>query len=363
MASGIWKRKSKKAMSLDSRKIPHQEPIEELVTRSASGSEYEARRRNSNSTVPLRSQLPLGQLFRHYLQWRREGQGEVERMQAKIDDMWLQEMMLGCDTELFETVRKAAEAVESGGEPLQALGRGLRAAEETEALALQSLHARLQARDCVRFAGGAEALEKRVRDTRAKAVQAVRPWIELLADRRQCHEVRKAMEVLLKETKEEYNSTLSMKTAKAEVVQELQDRSGQQEWTVKQLQDAVESLEETHLCEASSPMDLESFFVDTMSQSIPEDLGLRAVNCLEALVRCGNAAARALESVGRSPASPGDSSELLATSMEQSPEASNSHSTSQAIQIADVTLDMDPALPEVASPAEESAEEIGRAHV
>ena len=23
------------------------------------------------------------------------------------DDMWLQEMMLGCDTELFETVRKA----------------------------------------------------------------------------------------------------------------------------------------------------------------------------------------------------------------------------------------------------------------
>lgn len=63
--------------------------------------------------------------------------------------------------------------MESGGEPLQALGRGLRAAEETEALALQSLHARLQARDCVRFAGGAEALEKRVRDTRAKAVQAV----------------------------------------------------------------------------------------------------------------------------------------------------------------------------------------------
>eukprot|EP00435_Cladocopium_sp_Y103_P066704 s29_g29.t1 len=46
-----------------------------------------------------------GQLFRHYLQ---EGQGEVERIQAKIDDMWLQEMMLGCDTELFETVRKAA---------------------------------------------------------------------------------------------------------------------------------------------------------------------------------------------------------------------------------------------------------------
>eukprot|EP00435_Cladocopium_sp_Y103_P043499 s1740_g12.t1 len=253
---------------------------------------------------------------------------------------------------------RAAENVESGGEPLQALGRGLRAAEETEALALQSLHARLQARDCVRFAGGAEALEKRVRDTRAKAVQAVRPWIELLADRRQCHEVRKAMEVLLKETKEEYNSTLSMKTAKAEVVQELQDRVGQQEWTVKQLQDAVESLEETHLCDALAPMDLESFFVDTMSQNIPEDLGLRAVNCLEALVRCGNAAARALESVGRSPASPGNSSELLATpSVEQSPEASNSHSTAQAIQIADVTLDLDPTLQEVASPsAEESAE-------
>ena len=25
------------------------------------------------------------------------------------DDMWLQEMMLGCDTELFETVRKAVK--------------------------------------------------------------------------------------------------------------------------------------------------------------------------------------------------------------------------------------------------------------
>eukprot|EP00435_Cladocopium_sp_Y103_P067492 s29_g30.t1 len=32
MASGIWKRKSKKAVSLDSRKIPHQEPIEELFS-------------------------------------------------------------------------------------------------------------------------------------------------------------------------------------------------------------------------------------------------------------------------------------------------------------------------------------------
>eukprot|EP00434_Breviolum_minutum_P021186 symbB.v1.2.018691.t1/scaffold1410.1/size216244/17 len=39
----------------------------------------------------------------------------------------------------------AAEDVESGGEPSVALGRGRQAAEETEALALQSLHARLQA--------------------------------------------------------------------------------------------------------------------------------------------------------------------------------------------------------------------------
>ncbi|CAJ1378517.1 unnamed protein product [Effrenium voratum] len=223
----------------------------------------------------------------------------------------------------------AAKDVEAGGDPLQALRRGTKAAEETEQLALQSLYARLQdlwtldirlhmqpiklARDCVRFAGGAEALERQVRETRAKAVRAVRPWIELLAEPRQCREVRQAMEIMLQETREEYNTTLSMKTAKAEVVQELQDRSSQQEWMIKQLQDAVELLEDSQLCTATAAMDLELFFLDALGSPMPQELCTRAGGCLRALVRCGRAAARVLEATGEAE---GEESDVPETSPE-----------------------------------------------
>lgn len=165
-------------------------------------------------------------------------------------------------------------------------------------MALQSLRARLQARDVVRFDGGAEALERTVRETRSRAIKAVKPWIQLLADRRQCPEVRKAMEVLLQETREEYESTLEMKTAKAEVVQELQDRASQQEWMLRQLADAVEILEDALLCTTTVPMDLELFFTDVLAQPVSEELRTRAVSCLRALARCGAAAKRTLSTLG-----------------------------------------------------------------
>ncbi|CAE7366124.1 pum [Symbiodinium sp. CCMP2592] len=183
-------------------------------------------------------------------------------------------------------------------------------------MALQSLRARLQvdsqmsfsvlwkscgkrgARDVVRFDGGAEALERTVRETRSRAIEAVKPWIQLLADRRQCPEVRKAMEVLLHETREEYESTLEMKTAKAEVVQELQDRASQQEWMLRQLADAVEILEDALLCTTTVPMDLELFFTDVLAQPVSEELRTRAVSCLRALARCGAAAKRTLSTLG-----------------------------------------------------------------
>ncbi|CAK9020444.1 unnamed protein product [Durusdinium trenchii] len=105
-----WKRKSKKAVSLDGG-LAASEVVQRtghLVTRSHSVNSQPSPTSPVQNVVPFKSQLPLGQIFRHYLRWRRDGQGEVERIQAKIDDMWLQEMMLGCDTELFETVRKDA---------------------------------------------------------------------------------------------------------------------------------------------------------------------------------------------------------------------------------------------------------------
>ncbi|CAE7707391.1 pum, partial [Symbiodinium sp. CCMP2456] len=154
------------------------------------------------------------------------------------------------------------------------------------------------ARDVVRFDGGAEALERTVRETRSRAIEAVKPWIQLLGDRRQCPEVRKAMEVLLQETREEYESTLEMKTAKAEVVQELQDRDSQQEWMLRQMADAVEILEDALLCTTTVPMDLELFFTDVLAQPVSEELRTRAVSCLRALARCGAAAKRTLSTLG-----------------------------------------------------------------
>ncbi|CAE7776773.1 pum, partial [Symbiodinium pilosum] len=137
-----------------------------------------------------------------------------------------------------------------------------------------------------------------VREMRARAIEAVKPWIQLLGDRRQCPEVRKAMEVLLRETREEYESTLEMKTAKAEVVQELQDRASQQEWMIRQLVDVVEILEDALLCTPSVPVDLELFFADVLAQPVSEELRTRSVSCLRVLSRCGAAARRALNTLG-----------------------------------------------------------------
>ena len=76
-------------------------------------------------------------------------------------------------------------------------------------------------RACDNAQGGTEsslwAAEPEVRDTRSKAVKAVQPWIDLLADARQCVAVRQAMEALLKVTKEEYDSTLSMRLGAGQV--------------------------------------------------------------------------------------------------------------------------------------------------
>eukprot|EP00913_Durusdinium_trenchii_P028198 g26436.t1 len=170
-------------------------------------------------------------------------------------------------------------AVEAGEcEPSVALGRGLAAAEETEALALQSLHARLQARDCVRFDGGAQALEQRVRETRARAVSAVRPWIELLSDRRECHQVRQAM----------------------------------------------------------------------------EELQLRAGQSLEALVRCGQAAQRVLQTMDRR--CPGESEPCSTPSVERSPEEGRVSAHDAPLQVADVTLKLVPSEGDAVDRASQSDE-------
>lgn len=242
----------------------------------------------------------LGDIVCGFSRWRTEGEKEVAKLQERIDDMWLDEVMFGCDTELFGRVRHAAAELEAGHLlPAAAARRAAGAAEETEADALQSIRARLAARDCVRLQGGATGLDERVRRWRREASEAVRPYLERLAQPGGAQEVRNAMDRLVKEAQEEYASMNAMKTAKSEVVLELQDRLRRQ--LTLQLALAVELLEASPLFMDVVPvLDAGYFFTEGLGRCTPQDpLRKRTVRCLEVLQQWGTAAARALAGLRR----------------------------------------------------------------
>lgn len=240
----------------------------------------------------------LGGLVSEFTRWRTTGQEAVASLRERIDDMWLDELMLGCDTELFGRLRSIAAEVESGADPYDASGRATTVARETEAIALKSLEVRLSARDFVAMQGGAEGMEKSIRQLRAKATNGVMPYILQLRDPRQARSVRVAMEDQLAAAQEEFASINAMKTAKSEVMLELQDEASEREWMARQLAAAVELLEASPLRADVAPQDLERFFVETVGRCKPDDpTRKRAVDCLEAMRLLGAAAGRALESL------------------------------------------------------------------
>mmetsp|Transcript_64708 Transcript_64708/g.162837 ORF Transcript_64708/g.162837 Transcript_64708/m.162837 type:complete len:613 (+) Transcript_64708:98-1936(+) len=239
----------------------------------------------------------LGNLINDVVQWRSHGEGEVAVLQARIDDMWLDEVMLGCDTELFGSVRQAARAVESGQlDSESAIRQATAAAEEAEAMALNSVRARMQARDCVHLQGGLQALQQRVRRRRADTSDVVKPYVERLKEPGRAQEVVRVMDRLLREAQEEYESVNAMKTAKSEVVLELQDRASERDWLTRLLLMSLDLIEAGPLFSpTASPHDAEHFFVETVRSCEADDpLRERALRCLEHMRLWGNAAARAL---------------------------------------------------------------------
>ncbi|CAE8611486.1 unnamed protein product [Polarella glacialis] len=252
----------------------------------------------------------VGDIVRDFVQWRAHGEQELVRLQARIDDMWLEEVMLGCDTELYDRIRQAAADLEAGADPLTARREAEAAATETEAVALQSLRTRLDARDCVQFEGGAAGLESRVRSLRAEAASAVQPYIEQLSDPRRSAAVKQLMESMVGEAQAEYASINAMKTAQAEVVQELQDKGSQREWMTRQLATVVELLEALQLRSDMSPSDVELFFVDTFQHCPPDDaLRKRTASCLQVLQLWGSGAAKAMKSLNLGISEAGDRDE------------------------------------------------------
>eukprot|EP00933_Yihiella_yeosuensis_P047919 TRINITY_DN4390_c0_g2_i1.p1 TRINITY_DN4390_c0_g2~~TRINITY_DN4390_c0_g2_i1.p1 ORF type:complete len:652 (-),score=206.77 TRINITY_DN4390_c0_g2_i1:5-1960(-) len=240
--------------------------------------------------------VKLSDIISNFKQWRAHGKQDVERLQARIDDMWLDEVMLGCDAELYDRIREVAVALEAGGDSQTAQAQVRAALSETEVLALQSVGTRLDARDCVRLQGGSEGLEQRVRQLRAKAAQVVEPYMEMMKDPKGSTDVRLAMERLLTEAQQEYASLNAMKTAKAEVVIELQDKDAEQDWMSRQLEISLELLEALELGRSASPEDVEFFFLEALGNCSVQEPGLyqRAVKCLRLLKEWGKAAAGAL---------------------------------------------------------------------
>mmetsp|Transcript_43462 Transcript_43462/g.138353 ORF Transcript_43462/g.138353 Transcript_43462/m.138353 type:complete len:408 (+) Transcript_43462:70-1293(+) len=231
--------------------------------------------------------------------WQRTGQEAVASLRERIDDMWLDELMLGCDTELFSRVRQAAIEIEGGAEPEGVVHRAIAGAEEAEDMALKSLQVRLSARDCVAAPGGAKGMESRIRQLRKRATSSVMPHILLLRDSREAKGVRLEMESQLEAAQEEFVSINAMKTAKSEVMIELQDESSEREWMMRQLASAVEFLEASQLQAGPAQKDIEQFFTDSVGSCQDDDpLRRRAVQCMEVLQLWGGAAAQALAKLG-----------------------------------------------------------------
>mmetsp|Transcript_110593 Transcript_110593/g.345797 ORF Transcript_110593/g.345797 Transcript_110593/m.345797 type:complete len:370 (+) Transcript_110593:2-1111(+) len=221
--------------------------------------------------------------------------------------------MLGCDTELFGRLRSIAAEVEGGADPDDASRRATATARDAEALALRSLEVRLSARDCVAMQGGAEGMEKRIRQLRAKATNGMMPYILQLRDPRKARAVRLAMEDQLAAAQEEFASINAMKTAKSEVMLELQDEASERDWMARQLAAAVDLLEASSLQPGLSPQDFESFFVETVGRCKPDDpTRKRAVDCLKAMKLLGAAAGRVLVGLDEGEAGATDGAEPLA---------------------------------------------------
>merc|ERR550532_1557324 len=93
-----------------------------------------------------------------------------------------------------------------------------------------------------------------------------------------------------------------MKTAKSEVMLELQDEASEREWMARQLAAAVELLEASQLRPDVVPEDFERFFSETLGRcKLDDPLRKRAVGTLETLRLLGNAAAGALAALDVAP--------------------------------------------------------------
>lgn len=245
--------------------------------------------------------MKLGNIIKEVVAWANEGDAEVRLLQARIDDMWVDEVVLGCETEIYGSIKQAAADVQAGSlDPASAFRQSSQLADEAEATAVQSVRARLVARDCVRFKGGLQALEARIKRRILETLDHVQPYLERLKDPERASEVQRRMELLLREAQEEYASVNAMKTAKSEVVLELQDKASQREWFTRQLALSLDIIEGSPLfLNSANPRDAEHFFVETVRSCEADDpLRQRTVRCLEHIRQWGNAAAGALAALG-----------------------------------------------------------------
>jgi len=241
----------------------------------------------------------LPSLVRDFAQWRNMGDHAVAVLRECVDDMWLDELMLGCETELLSCIRQAAIDVQRGLEPREVIQRTTVAVEGADALALKSLSSRFDARDGVALQGGVEAMRARIRRRLASLTSSVSPYISQLSDKGLVDNVKRVMEEQLQAAQEEFESTNKMKTAKAEVMVELQDECSKKDWLSRQLGTAVDVLESSTLRIAAVHEDVVSFFVETIRSS-SEDIPMqrRAIDCLQTLRSWGSAAAAALAALG-----------------------------------------------------------------
>mmetsp|Transcript_28753 Transcript_28753/g.62580 ORF Transcript_28753/g.62580 Transcript_28753/m.62580 type:complete len:671 (-) Transcript_28753:226-2238(-) len=254
---------------------------------------------SKSGSQPLEEPVKISKVIQDTLHLSAVGASEVARMQARIDDMWAEEVVLGCECEIFGAIRAAALTVQAGAQEdaAAAVREAALAAAEAEAAALQTVRSRLAARDCVLFEGGLEGLQTRLKRRIRETQSGIQPYIQLLQDRDRAHEVVRIMDRLLREAQEEYANVNSMKTAKSEVVLELQDKASEKEWLQKQLALVLDNFEASSLLTLEgTSQDFEDFFRATVSGGCEANCSLRqrAVRCLEQIRQLGNAATSAL---------------------------------------------------------------------
>jgi len=151
------------------------------------------------------------------------GKANIQRILEIIDRMWLQELVLQSRAELLNNLVGAAADIENGSEPNEIITRTLHEVDSVNAMVLDSVRVRSEARGSVSLAGGLEALHHIIAEQLEEVAEGLRPLIDQLVEPTLVGEVSKHAERMLRNILEEMEALSELKEANSDTFMVLEE--------------------------------------------------------------------------------------------------------------------------------------------